>query len=107
MRTSIRRVLAPKVTRGNEWAQEWDEAELVERLEALEAQTARLRTERDRLRGELSLATGRESGSRLGELHLPHGPGPGRLAWWTLPLLALLIVVPWAVIAATIWLLVL
>jgi hypothetical protein len=86
VKASIRQVLTTKVGRGNEWAREWDEAELVERLESLEAKAA-----------------GPETFDQLA-LPLAHAPA-ARGAWWTLPLLALLILAPWAVIATIVWLL--
>lgn len=105
MRASLRRVLGAKETRGNEWVQEWDEVELVERLESLEAQVESLRAERDELEAELALAAG-------GELDPDFEP-PGRAGassrdlavWWKLPLLTLLVLAPWAVIGSVVWLL--
>ena len=91
MRASLRRVLRTKETQGTEWVQEWDEVELVERLESLEAQVESLRAERDELRAQ---APGRaEVSSR------------DLVVWWKLPLLILLVLAPWAVIGSVVWLL--
>ena len=105
MRASLRRVLRTKETQGNEWVREWDEVELVERLESLEAEVESLRAERDELRAELAIANG-------GEREPGFAP-PGRAkaanrdlgVWWKLPLLTLLVLAPWAVIGSVVWLL--
>lgn len=105
MRASLRRVLRTKETQGNEWVQEWDEVELVERLESLEAQVESLRAERDELRAELAVANGGEPEPGFAP------PGPVKTAnrdlavWWKLPLLTLLVLAPWAVIGSVVWLL--
>jgi hypothetical protein len=113
MRESIRRVLRSKETRGNEWAQEWDDVEVAERLETLEAQVARLQAERDQLRAELTVATrgeGQAGTDPAGGMAAPFAgdqtvqPRRDDVAWWNLALLTLLIVAPWAVIACIVWL---
>jgi hypothetical protein len=92
MKASIRRVLRTKELRGNDWVQEWDDVELVERLEWLEAQ--------------------RESGAEpIDESAPPRSYARGRLArmdqtaWWKLPLLTVVVLGPWVVIASIVWLL--
>lgn len=91
MRASLRRVLRTKETQGTEWVQEWDEVELVERLESLQAQVESLRAERDELRAQ-ALGRARAASRDL-------------VLWWKLPLLTLLVLAPWAVIGSVVWLL--
>lgn len=105
MRASLRRVLRTKETQGNEWVQEWDEVELVERLESLEAQVESLRVERDELRAELAVATGGESDPAFDPVRRDGSAGRGLVVWWKLPLLTLLVLAPWAVIGSVVWLL--
>jgi hypothetical protein len=92
MKASIRRVLRTKEIPGEEWVQEWDDVELVERLEWLEAQ-------RDAQKEPIVEAAA----------HRPRAHGrPARndpVAWWKLPLLTVLVLAPWVVIASIVWLL--
>jgi hypothetical protein len=99
MKASSRRTFTTKAARGSDWAQEWEDVETVERLEALEAQVADLAAEPA---GEPEVTA-----EPIGDLmsSLSDGPGPGHAAWWSMPLLAFLIVAPWTVIAVLVWLL--
>jgi hypothetical protein len=105
MRASLRRVLRTKETRGNEWVQEWDEAELVERLESLEAEVESLRFERDELSAELAVANGGEREPGFAPLDSARMSTRDLVVWWKVPLLTLLVLAPWAVIGAVVWLL--
>jgi hypothetical protein len=98
MKASSRRTLT-KGARGSDWAQEWEDVETVERLESLAAQVV---GSRDDPRGEPEV-TAEPIGDLLASLS--ESPGPGRVAWWSVPLLAFLIVAPWSVIAVLVWLL--
>jgi hypothetical protein len=102
MRASLRRVLRTKEAQGNEWVQEWDDVEIVERLESLEAEVESLRAERDGLKAELAVANG---GERPEPLRRSRVSSRELVVWWKLPLLTLLVLAPWAVIGSIVWLL--
>src|SRR5215213_6812333 len=72
MKASIRRVLRTKEIRGDEWVQEWDDVELVERLEWLEAQ----REAREEPVAEAAAPRPRARGGAA---------RTGPVAWWKLP----------------------
>jgi hypothetical protein len=97
MKASSRRTLT-KGARGSDWAQEWEDVETIERLESLEAQAVLRHDPRG-----VPEVTAEPIGDLLASLS--DSPGPGRLAWWSVPLLAFLIVAPWSVIAVLVWLL--
>ena len=101
MRASLRRVLRTKETQGTEWVQEWDEVELVERLESLQAQVESLRAERDELKAELA----DEREPALEPLGRVGAASRDLVVWWKLPLLIVLVLAPWAVIGSVVWLL--
>ena len=105
MRESLRRVLRTKESQGNEWVQEWDEVELVERLESLETLVESLRVERDELKAELAVANGGESAPAFDPLGRARASSRDLGVWWKLPLLTLLVLAPWAVIGSVVWLL--
>jgi hypothetical protein len=105
MRASLRRVLRAKEAQGNEWVQEWDDVEIVERLESLEAEIESLRAERDELRAELAVANGGERESESETLGRARMTSRDLVVWWKLPLLTLLVLAPWAVIGSIVWLL--
>jgi hypothetical protein len=104
MKASLRRVLKPRETRGNDWVQEWDDVEVVERLESLEARVESLLAERDHLQAELSALT---AGDEIEEARVRPLQGRHReiLVWWKLSLLTVLVLAPWAVIGSIVWLL--
>jgi hypothetical protein len=105
MRGSFKRVLRAKEAQGNEWIQEWDDVEIVERLESLEAEVESLRAERDELRAELAVANGGEPESGLDALGRARMTSRDLVVWWKLPLLTLLVLAPWGVIGSIVWLL--
>ena len=105
MRASLRRVLRTKETQGNEWVQEWDEVELVERLESLEAEVESLRAEREELKAELAVANGGEREPGFEPSSPAKAANRDLAVWWKLPLLTLLVLAPWAVIGSVVWLL--